>query len=65
MRDRRIGGDDQVEAFHHGGGIDECSGSVVEIIAERLDLAIRGQASELIQSVMLLQADQPNPRQTG
>ena len=65
MRDRRVGGDDQVEALHHGGGIDECVGSIVEIIAKRFDLAIRGQASELIQSMMLLQTDQPNSRQAG
>src|SRR5262249_40902811 len=65
MRDRCVGGDDQVEAVHRSGGVDECVGTAVEIISERLDLTIRLQTTELIQSVVLLEADQANSGQAG
>src|SRR5262245_8147262 len=65
MCDRRVGGDDQVEALHRGGGVDEGVRTAVEIIPERFDLTTRWQTSDLIQSVVLLQADQPNSGQAG
>ena len=61
MRDRCVAGDDQVEARHHGGGVDEGIRAIVEIVAERLHGHVRRQVLELIQAVVLLQADQADP----
>ena len=52
MGDRRVGGDDQIEIFHHRSGIDEPIRSAVEI-AQSLHVDIRWQARELIQAGMM------------
>src|SRR5262245_42290950 len=65
MCDRGVACDDQVEVLHHGRSIDKCVGSAVEFITQRFDVTLRRQTTELIQSVVLLEADQSNSGQAG
>jgi hypothetical protein len=62
VRDGRAAADDQAEIGHHGCGVDKCIGPTIEIVPQCFDLDVRGQASQLIHPVPILQADQPDLR---
>src|SRR5262249_24435609 len=57
MANRRVGSDYKIEATHHCGGVNECVWTVVEVIAQYLDV----HTSCYIIAVFL-QANQPNAR---
>ena len=65
MCNRGIGRDDQVKRFHDRCGVDESIRSAVEVVTQRFDLDLRRQPRELIQSVVLLQADQSHSIDAG
>ena len=52
-----VGGDDEIEARHDGGGIDEGIGALVDTF-QRLDR----QVAELLEAVAPLERDQPRAR---
>src|SRR5579871_1817921 len=65
MGDRRIGGDDQVQALHHGRTIDEGIPFAVEFVAKRFYVDAGRQRERLVEAVVLLQADQADTGKTG
>ena len=62
MRDRRIAGDDEIEAGHRRRRIDECVGAGVEVGAERLDLERGRQIGKLLLACPFLQRDESHTR---
>ena len=65
MGDGRVGGDDEVEAHHHGGRVGEGVRSAVESLAERLDREAVGHHFDLLGARPLLQGDQAHARHAG
>ena len=57
MADAGVGADDEVEAVHDGGGIEEGAAGSVEVVAERVDFEV-GEVRQLLAAVALLKADE-------